>query len=240
MIGSDVEARVRADVAHRLVAVHLRHHDVHEDDVDVGRRLQLLDRHEPVLGVDDLERRGSRARWSWRRCCARRRRRRGRAGRPARGPRARAAGGACVAGAVASGSGGAAAPPSASPRPCSTGAPRCARRSTRWRNSAVSCSSRSCDLSARLDDQRLDLLLEPLLLVAAQVLAGVDDDRQVLVPHIRCDLLDQVEPVNAGSTRSMTTQSKPLLVERRQRVLAVATDDRLDVVAGAVGRRPAP
>ena len=37
MIGSVLNWSMRADGAHRLVAVHDRHHDVHQDDVDVGR-----------------------------------------------------------------------------------------------------------------------------------------------------------------------------------------------------------
>ena len=43
-----------ADAAQRLVAVHLRHHDVHQDDVDVRVLLELGERALAVLGVDHV------------------------------------------------------------------------------------------------------------------------------------------------------------------------------------------
>ena len=45
-------ARVGADAPHRLVAVHLRHHHVHQDEVDLGMAVEHLERVAPVLGVE--------------------------------------------------------------------------------------------------------------------------------------------------------------------------------------------
>ena len=49
-----LEARHRADRARRLVAVHLGHHHVEQDEVDVGVLVQALDALAAVLGEDDL------------------------------------------------------------------------------------------------------------------------------------------------------------------------------------------
>ena len=65
MIGSVLNRSIAADRADRLVAVHDRHHDVHQDDVDVGRPLEDGERLGAALGDDDvgvaaLEERGQR------------------------------------------------------------------------------------------------------------------------------------------------------------------------------------
>ena len=44
MIGRSLHARNLADLADRVDAVDLRHHDVHQHDVDVRLRLQMADR----------------------------------------------------------------------------------------------------------------------------------------------------------------------------------------------------
>ena len=76
MIGSDWNAGFFADGAHGVVAVHLGHHDVHQDDVDVGRAARAA-RSPPCRS---RRRRPScpalRGRSSSRRCCGCRRRRR--------------------------------------------------------------------------------------------------------------------------------------------------------------------
>ena len=54
MIGRSRNRPDLADRPHRVVAVHVRHHDVHQDDVDVRRLLELLDRLLAGLGRDDV------------------------------------------------------------------------------------------------------------------------------------------------------------------------------------------
>ena len=54
MIGSCSNSGDLAHGLHRLVAVHLRHHDVHQDEVDVRVRAERLDPVPAVLGEDDL------------------------------------------------------------------------------------------------------------------------------------------------------------------------------------------
>ena len=49
------ERRLRADLLHRLVAVHLRHHDVDQGDVDAGRLLEDEDAVAAALGVEHLD-----------------------------------------------------------------------------------------------------------------------------------------------------------------------------------------
>ena len=49
-----LEAVTSADLLHRLVPVHLREHDVHQDEVDVRARLELLEPLRPGLREDDL------------------------------------------------------------------------------------------------------------------------------------------------------------------------------------------
>ena len=41
MIGSDAELRQLTNGSHSLVAIHLRHHDIHQHDVDVGILLKI-------------------------------------------------------------------------------------------------------------------------------------------------------------------------------------------------------
>ena len=72
-----------ADLAHGLQAVHLRHHDVHQHDVDVGLALHDLDRVAAVVGGEDAPCRSPRAPSRARRCCACRRRRSAPCGRRA-------------------------------------------------------------------------------------------------------------------------------------------------------------
>ena len=50
MIGSVANAGVAADAPDRLVTVHLRHHDVHEHDVDVARRSSMSIAFHAALG----------------------------------------------------------------------------------------------------------------------------------------------------------------------------------------------
>ena len=52
-IGKLAAARELADLLHRRDAVHLRHHDVHQDDVDLGVRLDEADRLAAGFGRDD-------------------------------------------------------------------------------------------------------------------------------------------------------------------------------------------
>ena len=54
MIGQVAEPRHLPDRPHRLVAVHLGHHHVHQHDVDVRRLLQPGDAFPAALGVDHL------------------------------------------------------------------------------------------------------------------------------------------------------------------------------------------
>ena len=78
--GDDRERREpldRADGSDGLVAIHDRHHDVHQDDVDVGRPLQGGERIGAALGDDDARHGPVRGVPSSRRCCGSRRRRRG-------------------------------------------------------------------------------------------------------------------------------------------------------------------
>src|SRR6476620_10227311 len=49
-----LERLIAADDPHRLVAVHARHHDVHQDEVDLRMLPQELDAVLPVLGVEHL------------------------------------------------------------------------------------------------------------------------------------------------------------------------------------------
>ena len=51
-IGSSLNCENLADGAHRVDAVHLGHHDVHQHDVDVGRGLQQVDRVAARFGRD--------------------------------------------------------------------------------------------------------------------------------------------------------------------------------------------
>ena len=198
MIGSASKLGRLADRAHRLVAVHLRHHDVHQDDVDV--RVPLRAASSP-RGRSRRRRppcRAPRARWSARRCCARRRRR----SAPSCPSKTASALWSC-----------------SSIRRFSSGS--CA--STRCRNSAVSSSSRSGERDV-LDDDRLGVAcLQPRLLAARELLAGVDDHRQV------AEALVVLAPARAarsrsssGSFRSSTMQSKCCSLERLERLLARA------------------
>ncbi len=52
MIGSAAKRAIGADAPHRLVAIHLGHHHVHQDEIDLGVALQRLERVVPVLGVE--------------------------------------------------------------------------------------------------------------------------------------------------------------------------------------------
>jgi hypothetical protein len=49
-----LELRFLPDHSHRLVAVHFRHHDVHQHDRDVGGRFENADRLLASVGGDDL------------------------------------------------------------------------------------------------------------------------------------------------------------------------------------------
>ena len=55
MIGSVLELDHVADRPRRREAVHLRHHRVHQDEVDVRVRPEELERDLAVLGVEDLD-----------------------------------------------------------------------------------------------------------------------------------------------------------------------------------------
>ena len=69
------ELRQLADRPRRLVAVHLRHHDVHQDDVDVRRPAEDVQRLPAVLGREHVHPPVLQHAGQGDRCCARRRRR---------------------------------------------------------------------------------------------------------------------------------------------------------------------
>ena len=81
MIGSVLNWSIAPDGAHGVVAVHDRHHDVHQDDVDVGRPLEDGERVGTALGDRRPRRCPVRAARSARTRSGSRRRRRGSAGR---------------------------------------------------------------------------------------------------------------------------------------------------------------
>ena len=54
MIGSERHWLLRPDAADRFVTVHLRHHDVHQDDVDVGVVAEHLDRFGTAFGREHV------------------------------------------------------------------------------------------------------------------------------------------------------------------------------------------
>ena len=82
-IGRFLQLRDLADLAHRLDAVHLRHHDVHQHDVDVRLVLQDADRVAAVVGRDDRHVVLLQHASTGRRCCACRRPRSAPSCRPA-------------------------------------------------------------------------------------------------------------------------------------------------------------
>ena len=86
-------------------------------------------------------------------------------------------------------------------------------------------------VDAALEDDRLRVLLQPLLLVVGQLLAGVDDDRQVAIARLRLDLLDQAHAVVARQHQIDDHAVELAGVERRQRLLGRAHGRDLDVVA---------
>ena len=206
MIGSCSNSRHLADRPRRLVAVHLRHHDVHQHEVDVGVLLAAASRPSRPFSAKTTSIPWARARSSARTCCARRRRRSAPSCR--RTPRRRCA----------------AARASSASRPGSLASTRC-------RNSAVSSSSRSGERTS-LTMIVSAKLLEPRLLAAGQLLAGVDDDRQVAEALRRLDLLEQLEAaaVREASGRAPCSRSAapraPRAPPRRE-----PTADRVDVVA---------
>ena len=55
MIGSERNSRNLADGPHGFVAVHLRHHDVHQHQIDIRRLLQQLDAGAAVFGVHHFQ-----------------------------------------------------------------------------------------------------------------------------------------------------------------------------------------
>ena len=152
-------SRILANLAHRLVAVHLRHHDVHQHDAQVRRALDELDRLPAVGRAQHLHVLVLEHASSARRCCARRRRRPAPCGRA--GPRSsRAAARAC----------------------CRLASGRSA--TTRCRNSAVSSNSRSGDCTS-LSTTLLATVLQPRLLLGVSSLPGEDDDRHVAQRRLR-------------------------------------------------------
>ena len=205
MIGRRRNAGSLADHPHRLVAVHLRHHDVHQHDRDVGRRLEHLDR----LAA------GAR-----------------RSAPPCRAARARCVSAKMLRTSSSTTStlladagrrrSGAAARASAASR-------RGRSATTRCRKSAVSSSSRSGDstpLTTTLARQRV----QPRVLLGGQLLAGEDDDRQVAQRRRRrCMLLEQLE---AGHVRQPQVEhhaverlarAAPRAPPRRCRPAAIST-----------------
>ena len=120
------------------------------------------------------------------------------------------------------------------------------RASTRCRNSAVSSSSRSGERDV-LDDDRLGVLLQPRLLAARQVPAGVDDDRQVaaaLGPCLICS--SSSKPVVVGQpgrapcsrTRSSSSAVERLLAVPTATISTSSPADQLDDARRARRRRP--
>ena len=177
MIGSVVELSDLADRAHRLVAVHLRHHDVHQHDVDVGRPLQDLDAVAARSRRTAPSSRGARARWSARRCCARRRRR-------------------SSTFLPASTGSGLAQLRAASAASARAGSPRRGGGTAPSRRAAARASCTSLTMIVSASRCELGLLL------GRQLLAGVDDDRQVARAR--------------GSSRIVSISSKPLMSGRPQ------------------------
>ena len=171
MIGSVLELGIAADRAHRLVAVHLRHHDVHQHDVDVRACLRAARSPSlPVLGGRAPASRAARARWSSRRCCGCRRRR--------SAP--------CLPGEHASRSWSCSSDRAASAR--------AARDSARWRNSAVSSSSRSGERTSLTMIVCASCVERRASSVGVEVARRVDDDRQA-----------GAAPARARSARSSST-----------------------------------
>ena len=50
-IGKDRNSRLFADLPHRFVAVHLGHHDVHEDDAELRRILMISMACRPLVAL---------------------------------------------------------------------------------------------------------------------------------------------------------------------------------------------
>ena len=208
MIGSAAKLRHRADRPRRLVAVHLGHHDVHQDEVDVGVglaaprapsrpfsakthvhpvRLQRARQREDVahVVVDDQH------------------------------LAARQHGVGLVQLLEHPPALGAAAPPAA-------GAGAAPSRRAAARASAASLTMIDSGVA-----------LQARLLAPGQRLAGVDDHRHVAVALVGLDALEQLRSRSpSGSLRSSTMQSKRVVVERARappRSSPTAAD--LDVVA---------
>ena len=114
----------------------------------------------------------------------------------------------------------------AAARPASTTAARC-------RNSAVSSSSRSGERTS-LTTIVFGVLAQPRLLAAREVLARVDDHRDVREALVGADLLEQLE---AAHLRQLEVEHDAvdarLLLERLERLLAGGRRGDLDVVAVA-------
>ena len=205
MIGSSRQLRALADLAHRLEAVHLRHHDVHQDHVDAaGRAPRTLERLAAVAGDGSASRRAARARSTARRCCGRRPRRSGRCG-PRRRPRG------C-------------APPAAS---CWRSAGRSA--STWWRNSVTSSSSRSGE-RAPLMMIDFEYLRSRCSSSRRQRPPGVDDDRRERGRSSSAIFSSSSKPDASGSERSSTMQSKVEARSCSSAAAAVATGTVSDLV----------
>ena len=183
MIGRPRSCWHLADRPRRLVAVHLRHHHVHQHQVDVGgRRRSSSSASRPFSANDHLHAVAAPARWSARRCCARRRPRSARARPRTRRRRCAAA-------------------------PASSLLLRAGRASTRCRNSAVSSSSRSGDFDV-LHDDRLGVARSCVSSCRRELLAGVDDDRQVATLGVALDPLQQLEARSCRAARGRAPCSR--------------------------------
>ena len=190
-----------ADLLHRLVAVHLGHHDVDQGDVDARRLLEDQDAVPARARHAALRRRSSRARWSASRCCGCRHRRSGSWRR-----RARAACAACPATSLARPG---APPPLAGHRPA-----RASGRNT----SASSSSSAGFPVTPNAPIS----VTEPSL-----VGAGDDVDRDVARSRDRaCSRSSSTKPSMSARPRSSVIASGCSLRAMRQRARAGGRDAR--------------
>jgi hypothetical protein len=175
------EARVLADLAGGLVAVHLGHHDVHQDDVDVRVLAEGLDALAAVLGVDDRH----------------------------AVPLEHTRDGENVANVVVDDQHALAAEHR-------VGVVDLAQHLLLGRGQvglhAVEEQGRLVEQvlhgAHALDDDGVGDALQAGLLLGRQVLAGVDDDRDLAQALVALDHVDQVEPIMSGRPRSTTMQSK--------------------------------
>ena len=197
------ELGILADLAHGLVAVHLGHHDVHEHHAQVGSVLDQLDGLAAVGGADDFHLVVFEQRGQ----------------------------GEDVAGVVVHHQHLAAAQHLVGVvQPLEHLLLLVGQSATtRCRNSAVSSSSRSGDWTS-LRTMLLAIVLSRALLVGGELLAGEDDDRQVVQGRLGLDLLQQLEAGHVGQAQVEHDAVERPVEQRLERLAAGGDGRELDVV----------